>query len=299
MIGALAALGACVAPLPDDTPIVTGPRLLSARAVPAEAAPGEVVSLEVLAWDGAGPVDDPPVDWGFCTAIKPLAELGPVAPSCLAGDDQEPLGVGPSVEGAVPADACSLFGPNPPPPAEGEPAGRPADPDVTGGYYQPVVADWGEEQLLASVRIRCGLANVSQEDYVAWNQGYLSNVAPTPTLWINGAAVADGDAVAVPRGPVSVSVAWPDCDTSCGGAESYLLWDPVQTALTTRREAISATWFATDGSWEVARSGVAGSDRTHVLDNTWTFGDDTDVWLGVVLRDERGGVGWSQVQLAP
>ena len=49
----------------------------------------------------------------------------------------------------------------------------------------------------------------------------------------------------------------------------------------------------------VARSGVAGSDRTHVLDNTWTFGDDTDVWLGVVLRDERGGVGWSQVQLVP
>ena len=88
-------------------------------------------------------------------------------------------------------------------------------------------------------------------------------------------------------------------DEPCGGAEDYTLYDPELRELTTRREAISAAWFATTGTFAEARNGRDGDDTTLSVTNTWTAAETTgEVWLAVVLRDERGGVGWTDVRLA-
>lgn len=281
-------LSGCVTPLSDSTPYVDSPRVLAVAATPAEVAEGEVVTLTALYADGDGTLTEAPLDWAFCVAPHPLAELGPVAPSCLSpgSDNLLALGSGISVNGPIPDDACSLFGPNPPPPQDDQPAGRPADPDATGGYYQPALAFDGDQPTLAPVRVRCGLANVTQETYVAWNSGYISNVAPSPTLDLP-ASVAAGETV-------TLGVSWPECGSgACEGAETYVVWDAEAKELLSRREAISATWFTTGGELALARNGRDSADTSTAVDNTWTAPDSGSTTLWVVLRDERGGVGFA------
>jgi hypothetical protein len=261
-----------------------------------------------------------PVDWSFCTATKPLAELGPIAETCLdpVSEDLAAIGSGIEASGALPGNACSLFGPNPPPPEEGQPAGRPQDPDITGGFYQPAVGF--EDEVLSTlvpVRIRCGIANVTQETYVEWNQRYHSNQNPDPAaIAIDPVTVAAGETV-------TFTASWPECpDVSvcgdgvcsadedlvacpddcsephgCGGAETYVVYEDGE--LTTRREAISATWFATAGSFDAARVGRDGEDRATSVDNGWTApAESGDAWIAVVLRDERGGVSFQDVVIS-
>jgi hypothetical protein len=159
----LFALAACVDPLPDDTPYVTEPRVLAVLAEPPEAPPGSEVVWRAVTAD-ADTVDVPlDLRWAWCRKGKPLAELGPVAPSCLTegSEDLSPFGEGEAATSTVPDDACARFGPNPPPPEDGQPAGRPTDPDVTGGFHQPAVIFGPDDPTLAAARVRCGLANVS------------------------------------------------------------------------------------------------------------------------------------------
>lgn len=289
----------CAPVLSDDTPYLTDPRVLAVRLEPPEVEPGDEVTVTALAADAGGPLASAALEWSFCVARRPLAELGPVAPECLepGGDDNVGIGEGLFATGASPADACSLFGPNPPPAEEGQPAGRPADPDVTGGYYQPLVGLSDEvDPTLAAVRLRCGLANVSQELYIEWNSRYLSNTRlNVARLTVDGseAPIADDGTVAVSAGDeVTLEVAWPE-------PETYVVYDVATEALVERREAVSVTWFTTGGTFAEARGGRAGDDPETTVENTWTApADPGEVWLAVVLRDDRGGVDWQSYRLA-
>lgn len=295
---------ACAAPLPDTTPYVDDARVLAVQVEPAEAEPGADVTLRALYADAIGALATGAVDWAFCTARKPLAEAGPVASSCLdpASADLEPIGSGLEVAAALPEDACSRFGPNPPPPEEGEPAGRPADPDVTGGYYQPVLGfvDPGGTTLV-SPRVRCGLANVAQETAVAWNLSYRSNTNPTlGGLLLDGEGVPEDGVGAPPTvtagQSVTLTASWPECPATdaCGGAETYVRYDPDTRTLDARREALSVSWYTTGGTFAEARNGRDGDDEAASVENVWTAPDAPgEVWLAAVVRDERGGVGFS------
>lgn len=281
---------ACAPLLDDPTPYVTAPRVLAVATEPPEAEAGDPFTLTALYAGPEGEIADAPVDWAFCVTPRPLAELGPVARRCLDAvpDVLEDIGTGSVVDAVVPQDACSLFGPNPPPPVDGQPAGRPQDPDVTGGYYQPILGFSDEGTTLAAERVRCGIANVSQEVYVAWNAQYVSNTNPVPTLDVPGEAA--------PGEEVAISVDW---GTS---AEAYVVYDPTLGTLVDHREAISAAWYATAGVLDLARSGRDGDDTASDLDNTWTApGAPGTYWLAVAVRDERGGVGWASasVTVAP
>ena len=312
----------CADVLPDETPYVDAPRVLAVQAAPAEVAAGEVTHLTALYADASGALTEGDVDWALCLATKPLAELGPVNEGCLdpASPDLSLIGSGLEVDATLPVDACSLFGPNPPPAEDGSSGGRPTDPDVTGGYYQPALGfvDGGAaDTMLAPLRIRCGLANVSQETYVAWNLGYHSNENPAVTSFTVDGADAGSTTVA-PGATVALGAGWADCPADpvcgdgvcsagedqtscaedcatpvgCGGAESYVVYDG--ETLNTRREAISAAWFTTGGGLAEARNGQDGDDTSAAVSNTWTAPESAgDVWLGVVLRDERGGVGYA------
>jgi hypothetical protein len=307
-------LAACAPVLDDDTPYVTGPRVLAVRAEPAEVEAGAEIVLTALYADETGALARADLDWSFCPVPSPLAELGPISRDCLApdADDLVPIGTGLSVTGVVPQDACSRFGPNPPPPREGQPPGRPADPDITGGFYQPaLVFENGQDgdPTLIDLRVRCGLANVAQETYIAWNQAYLSNRNPRVEGLVLGSDGGDelppeetGIATSVRAGETfALTVRWPACDdadAACDGAETYVVHDPETDALPERREAISATWFTTAGLLDTARNGRVGDDESRTLSNGWTAPDAPgEVWVGVVLRDERGGIDFASYRL--
>jgi hypothetical protein len=337
-LSALLGLSACASALDDLTPYVTTPRVLAITSEPAEAKEGEDVSLRALYADASGALSEASLDWSFCVGLKPLAELGPVTPDCLVPEDASlaPIDVGLEVTGTVPSDACSLFGPNPPPAEDGESAGRPTDPDVTGGYYQPVVVfDEGEDAAasLGAVRLRCGLAGVTQTAYIAWNQGYHSNTNPqlAELSIVRGDTVtvvpADGEGEPPTLGAgevVGLRLAWPecplapscgdgvcsagedslacaeDCETpvACGGAETYLVYDAESQLLVERREGISASAFVTAGALGVPRAGRDGEDTAVSVELTFTAPEAPgELWLGAVLRDERGGVGFGGYRL--
>ena len=293
----LLGLAACADPLVDPTPYLDGPAVLAVAAEPAEAEPGASVALRALTVNEAGIDSSATVDWGFCVDRKPLDALGPVAESCTTLDGEGVLAIGEGTDllATLPEDGCSLFGPNPPAASEGEPAGRPVDPDTTGGYHQPVLAAHPEAPLaIGAVRLRCGLAAVSQEDYVAWNQAYLNNSNPTiAALTVDGEALG-ADPVAVAAGAsAELTVSWDPCALApCGGAEPYVRWDGER--LVDVREAMSVSWFTTGGQFESARGGVASEDeQTEVSTQLKAPAAGGPLTVIAVLRDDRGGVTWA------
>lgn len=307
-------------PAPDDAPwFVDAPRILAVSSEPAEAPPGSAVQLTAFALGPAGPIAAP-VRWGRCLQRKPLTELGPADPGCLL---QRPgawdfLGEGPSVSFSVPADACRLFGPERPEPKPGEPAGRPVDPDPSGGYYAPVALSFEGASALASVRLPCGLSGASQQAVITFGKQFRPNQNPAIRalrFFFNGAtteAPEQGDALPVPRGTsVVVSAWWDECPEvpacgdgvcspeeevsacaedcqplrGCSGAERYALYNPATQMVGLQREVLRSSWYATGGS--LAEGTTAGLDHAT---NAWQAPSTPgEVWVAVVLRDDRGG----------
>jgi hypothetical protein len=332
LLGALT-LG-CVPEFDDDVSQVEGFRVLAVRADPAEVEPGDPVRLSVLwATPEGEAVEEEDILWGFCNQRKELTEAGPVSPDCIAefGDpDSEVidyLGNGASTEGTIERDVCRYFGPLAPPPEPGQTtAGRPVDPDVTGGFYQPVLAG-EEEPALGGVRLLCGTPWLSQSELVRFNQGYRPNEHPAlaSLSWESeedSGELGDGDTLAIDSGAeVRFRATWTGCprEAECGdglctmgenatvcsedcgsepvgctGAEDYLLADVETRTALPKRENVSVAWFANSGAFESSvTDDPEGEDFT---ENSWTAPDEAGthtLWL--VLRDDRGGVSWRQV----
>jgi hypothetical protein len=179
------ALAACRPEFDRGPSLVEGPRVLALRSSPAEARPGDAVTFSALLVDPSGTRTDVKTDWAFCNERKPLTELGPVAPACLAasGPALAPFGSGASATSTLPPDGCRLFGPDPPEPKPGEPPGRPVDPDPTGGYYQPLRLLYGVDggdarYALGGTRLFCSLPGVNQEIAADFARRYRRNENP-------------------------------------------------------------------------------------------------------------------------
>lgn len=332
-IGALLVLAVgCVPTFDDDLPLIQKPVVLSVQSEPAEVAPNQPVQLTALVAMPEVGATAPDVTWGLCLARKPLTELGPVNPICIqppgaAKDSILGLGSGVSVTATVPADACRLFGPSLPEPMNGEPAGRPVDPDPTGGFYQPVGVTLAETGVtsLGAVRIFCPPSGLDQELGVAFNTNYRNN--QNPSLDSIASLAGSGESVAVPGEPEELRVShgqtlqfrasWSTCPSSpecgdgicgaledknncasdctvpkgCTGAEPYAYFNPDARVLEPRHESIRVSWFATAGHFQNA---VTGRDEDEFAlsstDNTWlapAAPGKVRVWL--VIRDSRGG----------
>jgi hypothetical protein len=323
---------ACVPELDVDESIVKGPRVLAIQAEPAEAKPNELVRYRALLVDENGARDHGELSWYFCTAPKPLAELGPINQDCLTGDHDalSEIGEGLETDGELPAQACSLFGPNPPPPVGDEPPGRPLDPDQTGGFKLPVMLGVGavkdRDILLYEQRIACGIAGVTSRVSIDFTQRYHRNENPAVSqLEITRASgtkqvVAEDDVLEVARGEMlRLAARWPDCPTrdvcgdglcgpdettlgceedcatlvGCQGQERYVWLDTQSRTLSVRRESMRAAWYATAGTLEEERTGKDEGEPGRDSTNTWTApGRAGTLHLWVVLRDARGGVGF-------
>lgn len=273
---ALALLASCKPDFAERESLVTRLEVLAVRADPPEAKPGEAVTYRALVVSPDGEVAAPRASWAFCASPKRLTENGAVSAECLGGGVR-PIADGASVAAPVPADACFLFGP------EVSSADlRPRDPDVTGGFYQPVrltVALDGATPAIAfgQTRIRCNLASTGAEVAAEYQRRYVADQNPV-LLPLEASAPLD----AVPAGArVELRAPWPETS-----AESYVAVDVAEQRVVERRETLRLSWLATSGSFE--------HDRTGTPDNTWTAPTTPGkVHLFVVLRDDRGGVTWA------
>lgn len=322
------ALVACVPKVDIDPSLVASERVLAVRAEPAEAAPGATITLTALVAAPDGPVADAPLDWAACTARLPLAEPGPVANACVAGapDAVDVLPMGPVTTLTLDADACRLFGPDPPPAMQGQPNGRPVDPDSTGGYAQPLrVALPDGSVALALVRLSCGVSGATQAQAAELRQRYHANTHPSLSALVatheDGGFqdVVDGVPLHVAPGEhLSLTAGWPDCpieDTcgdgvcgadedrtacamdcarpvGCEGAERFARFDASARAVVVQRESIRVSWATTLGRFDEPRTGRAGTDPSTSTTNTWTAPSTGSGWIWLVTRDDRGGVSW-------
>jgi len=314
-------LAACLPSFDDDPSRVDAPRVLAVRAIPAEATPGQAVTLSVLV---ASRAPAPPPAWALCTARRPLTELGPVAQSCIdrfpSGPELLPLGTGFDATATLAADVCQRFGPLTPPADASGIAARPADPDPTGGFHQPVVVGGPAEKALGSIRLACGAVGAPNAEMARLAREYRPNENPViEALEIDGRPAADvpirpGARVVLrarwarcPGAPVcgdglctsgeNGTTCASDCGPSargCTGAEVYVAIDAATRAVTARRETIQVAWYATDGRFAASQT-AANGDAAEGVWTAPTVPGSVRAWA--VARDDRGGVGWIEVAL--
>jgi hypothetical protein len=297
-------LGACKPDIGKPPSLVEGPRLLALRQTPPEVTPGATASFDALVADPTGTVAAP-MAWTLCKTPRPPTESNSVSQACVAQPDDDVAMAGP-VALAMPSDACSLFGPDPPPVT---PPIRPRDPDATGGFYVPVRAatqatDGTNLVSFAFERIQCNLASAPGDVARMYNMTYMANRAPViadVVLDPEGAAPASlivgaGGGTIAPGTKVTLRLSW-----APEAAETYILFDPTTRTLVTPREALRVSWFATDGELEHDRTGRTGEESDLFTDDVWTAPADaapgTAVHFWVVLRDERGGVDFAAFDL--
>lgn len=277
----------------DERPfLITSPRVLAIRAEPADAKPSERITLDALVVTESGPAQVSAARWAFCMKNRSLADNNPVDVSCL--QDGEHLravpddGADPLANSAlVPADSCRIFGSETPPPQPGEPPVRPVDPDVTGGYYQPVrlVVPAPEVSSFGRVRVQCALALAPADVVQAFRDRYVRNNNPV----VSSFAASDG-ATTVRAGATVELVAAYDAAT----AERYVLFDAQARNLVDRTEALEVAWYATTG---VMGTDVSTAGATDVRTQWTAPAQPGSAHLWAVIRDERGGIGWRALTL--
>ncbi len=331
VVAAAAVAAACSPNLDDTTSLVTKPTVLAVQSSPAEAPPPASVTYTALVVDGSGEVHSQPVQWNYCNERNPLSNLGPVATQCSEPGNSalQLIGAGDSATAAIPARACTNFGPNPPPATKGQPAGRPLDPDTTGGYYQPVSVflpeSGGTQILLYEMRRSCGFAGANENAQGALQARYHLNENPSvASLTSNGRALpldTSGKTTPVAAGAkMPLEVAWPSCPLTdvcgdgicgadetlmgcpkdcktphgCAGAERFVNFDLGSQSVLDQREAMQITWYATAGSFDNDSTGRVGTDTAVTSDDNWQAPSQAGtVHLWVVLHDARGGIGWA------
>lgn len=279
--------------LPDPgapASLLTGPRLLAVRAEPPEAKPGAAVTYEALVLDAVGARAETSVRWAFCASPRPLTETNSVSSACLDDAGVRPIaGSGASTTATTPADACALFGPDPPPGGF-----RPRDPDVTGGFYQPVRVEALGLVAFDRERITCNLPNAPVDAAIELQQRYLANTNPTLTPLV---ARVDGALVALEKIPAGASVRF-EVGWSEGDAEAYPMFDPGAQRIVDRREALRVAWFATTGKLAAEVTGRSEGELAVSTGNAWdapSTPGTTKLWL--VLRDSRGGLDFAGYDL--
>jgi hypothetical protein len=116
----------------------------------------------------------------------------------------------------------------------------------------------------------------------------LNPASPSVAVSRAGAVVAEGEAASMGT-RLDVSVSWRDED-----AETYVYFDRTSQVLTTKREWMRVSWFASAGTFEVDHNGRDEGDAATTLANGWTAPAGAGVvHFWVVLRDARGGVAWT------
>lgn len=322
---------ACKPEIEGSAALILTPRVLAVRSLPAEVEPNKPVAWQALYVAPETP-DPRDLSWALCIERKPIAVAGPIALECLepAGAELLPVGSGVNVSGTVPRDVCRVFGPSPAAPMPGEPTPRPADPDSSGGYFQPVRARIGatDNYAVGLTRVSCGVASATVEQSLDYAKRYRPNENPELAEVVldpdGSAQVLSSDPELAPTvsvgSTITLRASWADCPVtaSCGdgicgaeedrincevdcltprgctGSEPYVNLDPLARAIVDRRESMRVSWFSTGGAFSAEVSGRSQEDAaTPSSDNQWVVPDTPgSIPLWVIVRDDRGGVGF-------
>ena len=308
LLGLTAAAVGCKPDLGSPPSLVIGPRFLAVRGVPPEAAENGMVTYDALVVDTNGTVASASFGWAQCLVPDPPANGNDVSSGCLSIPD-DTTAPSPTFTAALPANACTLFGPETPPPMKGQPPTRPADPDTTGGFYQPVRATWqsdaGPEIAFALERITCPLANAPTDiagqfasTYTANNNSTLADVVFDPagaatSLYVAGQTSLSQAATISAGSPVTLQA-----DFSADSAETFPVWNVVTLTLDMQRESLRLSWFATGGSFEHDVTGRGQTDTETFTQNVWTAPPTSGpVYFWMVLRDDRGGIDFAATEI--
>jgi hypothetical protein len=283
LVAALSEIAACRPDLGPSDSLVTSPRVLAVKAEPAEAKPGVKATYTALVGRADDAGTNAPLIWHFCVAPKPLTENDSVSTVCIEDASANvAAGSGTSIEAATARNACALFGP------DTAPGGfRPRDPDVTGGYYQPLLIDGIGSPVLYLTRILCNLADAPIDVAQQFAGTYVANANPHLGLLVARVGGNTASLAALPAGArVELEARWTADD-----AETYAFFDRSSQVLATKREALRVAWFASAGALDTESSGRAEDDLATTSQNGWlapALPGTARIW--VVLRDSRGGV---------
>lgn len=244
----------------EKASLVQGLRVLAIKAEPAEVAPGQSTTLTALAVDTAGrPLT---LTWRACNEAPQLG-LGAINPGCFDRDTAPyllPLGSGSPLSAVIPAIDPQTFAPA----------------DASGGIYLPLRLDAqaGADKLSAAYRLRLARGGTpNQNPQLADAQIVSASGVPTSLVENAPPDVHPGQNVTL------------RAIFAPGSAETYQVVEPQTQTVT---ELLSASWFATAGSWSELITGEAKPDTVWTLDiHLPPPGSVIDVW--VVGRDERGG----------
>jgi hypothetical protein len=191
---------------------------------------------------------------------------------------------------------------------KGQPPTRPADPDTTGGFYQPVRATWNDAGLVAFAleRVTCNLANAPTAIATQYAMNYLPNNNPVladllfdpagpaaAPLYTAGQTAPAGAATIAANQQVTLQA-----DFSADSAETFLVWNVVTLTLDMQRESLRVSWFATGGSFDHDVTGRSQTDLQTFTQNVWHAPETPGpVYLWTVLRDDRGGIDFASAEI--
>jgi hypothetical protein len=230
---------ACQPEFTERSSSVTALRILGVKADPAETKPyvlSKDVNYTALVADANGTVNMLDIDWAYCILPTPVSELNDVSPLCFQPDGPQIIKFatrGVSTSATIPYEqgqnACNQFGPDIPVAPDGGEPGRPADPDSTGGYFQPIRLLYVNAKglfdfTLAQNRIRCNLPGATAEVATDFDLRYRLNQNPeidSMVGTVNGGApvtlktedMGDSGLVVPAGGSVSLTASYAACPT--------------------------------------------------------------------------------------
>jgi len=303
------AVAGCAPDLGAPQSSIIGPTILGIRGTPPEAAEGGMATFDALTVDVSGTVTTPQIGWAQCLEPNPPANGNDVSNACLTIPD-DTTSPAPTFTATLATDACTLFGPDAPPPMKGQPPMRPADPDTTGGFYQPVRATWqsdaGPLLAFAQERIICRLANAPTDIAAMYAANYVPNNNPmvadlvldpagaATSLYVAG-QTADSQTAATVSAGQTVTL---QADFSADSAETFLVWNVLTLTLDMQRESLRLSWFATGGAFEHDATGRSQTETETFTQNTWTAPTTPGtVYFWIVLRDDRGGIDFAPAEI--
>lgn len=284
----------CVPDFDSDGGTLTEPRILALRGVPAEARPGDPIRFEVLLANPDG--SSGTANFSYCNQARNSEERTGVSQVCLAGEALQPIGT----NATVPRDACARFGPNTPPSEAGEPPRRPSDPDPTGGYFVPVLAE--DERGVAPPsfgfqRVRCDLAGATREIFEAYQERYRANLHPEIVRVLASSA---GELSASRSTMLTAESTELRLEVPLDSFEPYVVYSANDSALYDATETVRVNWYASAGLFDASATFVDPATGTATV--RYTPPEDSGVArLWIVVSDSRGGSAWEQfaITVAP
>jgi hypothetical protein len=143
------------------------------------------------------------------------------------------------------------------------------------------------------------LANAATDIVDDYNKRYQPN--SDPGIAATDVIRADGSTVNLDSGPPTIAPGESVVFTAAfadGSAEPFPVLNQRGDALVDQTEDLYMSWFATSGSFEHDRTGVAGTETATSTSNTWKAPDAAmPVTLWLVLRDSRGGTAFKSYSI--